>query len=217
MLFQLLSQLVATNNQLFTFLYFVTVVAIGIALPFAIGRFTANRLRMPDYGWRIGLILMSLLLSGEIMGRTWNPEKRRFDIKLGVDLQGGVILIYEVEEGVAVVPDTGTKQRRPKEETPAAETDTSFSMGALVEALSRRINPTGTKEIVIRPYGDRQVEIIIPEVDQREVDQIKKTISTAGVLQFRIVANLNDHRSIIDLATELAKDPVTKRTPHRVG
>ena len=53
--------------------------------------------------------------------------------------------------------------------------------------------------------------MIIPEVDQREVDQIKKTISTAGVLQFRIVANQRRHQVLIDLATAMAKDPVAKR------
>ena len=62
-------------------------------------------------------------------------------------------------------------------------------MDDLVQALTNRINPSGTKEIVIRPYGERQVEIIIPEVDPIEVDHIKRLISTAGSLEFRIVAN----------------------------
>lgn len=207
MLFQLLRQVVSTNADAFTFLYLLAVVLIGIALPFMIGRFVANRIRMADYGWRIGLILMTVVLACEIIGRTWDPAAGGFRIPLGVDLQGGVILIYEVEEGVTVVTDEQGQESRQASQ----EGDTSFSMGALIEALSRRINPTGTKEIVIRPYGDRQVEIIIPEVDQREVDQIKKTISTAGVLQFRIVANQRRHQVLIDLATVMAKDPVAKR------
>ncbi len=207
MFFQLLRQVVSSNSQSFSVLYFFTVILLGIVAPFVIGRMIAGRIRMADYGWRIGLILMTLLLSFEMVGRTWNPKSHAFDIKLGVDLQGGVILIYEVEEGVTVVSD---EKGKPQQQAAGAG-DTSFSMGALIEALSRRINPTGTKEIVIRPYGERQVEIIVPEVDQREVDQIKKTISTAGVLQFRIVANTRDHDDIIDLAVTMSKDPVAKR------
>ncbi len=60
---------------------------------------------------------------------------------------------------------------------------------------------------MIRPYGDRQVEIIIPEVDAEEVDQIKKQIETAGSLEFRIVANRRDHQDIIAAAEEQAQDP----------
>ena len=78
-------------------------------------------------------------------------------------------------------------------------------MGDLVQALTNRINPSGTKEIVIRPYGDRQVEIIIPEVDAEEVEQIKRQIETAGSLEFRIVANAADHQDIIALAEEQAR------------
>lgn len=207
MFFQLLRQVVSSNSQVFSVLYFFTVILLGIVAPFVIGRTIAARIRMADYGWKIGLIVMSLLLSFELVGRTWNPHTHAFDIKLGVDLQGGVILIYEVEEGVTVVPD---EKGKPKQQT-SGPGDTSFSMGALIEALSRRINPTGTKEIVIRPYGERQVEIIVPEVDQREVDQIKKTISTAGVLQFRIVANTRDHDDVINLAVTMSKDAVAKR------
>ena len=131
MLFHLLRQVVSTNAESFTFLYFLAVIVIGIALPFAIGRMVASRIRMADYGWRIGLILMTLILSFEIMGRVWDPATGRFRIPLGVDLQGGVILIYEVEEGVTVVTDEQGRQKKQATE----EGDTSFSMTALIEAL----------------------------------------------------------------------------------
>ncbi len=80
-----------------------------------------------------------------------------------------------------------------------------INMSDLVQALTNRINPSGTKEIVIRPYGDRQVEIIIPEVETEEVEQIKKQIQTAGQLEFRIVANRRDHDTIIAAAEDQAK------------
>ncbi len=189
----------------------LVVVFAALVLPFVIGAMIARSLRMRDYGWKFGLILCATALSCVVIGRTWDPVNKRFNIKLGVDLQGGVILIYEVEKSVKFTDDTSAKGRRDKATTAPTTDVADFSMSALIEALSRRINPSGTKEIVIRPYGDRQVEIIIPEVDQVEVDQIKKTISTAGVLQFRIVANSRDHADIIDLAREAANDPIKKR------
>jgi SecD/SecF fusion protein len=79
-------------------------------------------------------------------------------------------------------------------------------MQDLVQALTKRINPSGTKEIVIRPYGERQVEIIIPEVDAAEIDNIKRQISTAGNLEFRIVANTRDHEATLAQAEAQAKD-----------
>ena len=83
----------------------------------------------------------------------------------------------------------------------------AINMNDLVQALTNRINPSGTKEIVIRPYGERQVEIIIPEVETEEVEQIKREISTAGQLEFRIVANERDHDAIIQLARKQAEGP----------
>src|SRR5688500_16341738 len=61
-----------------------------ILVSIAIGIWFANSVRMKDYGWKVGLILASFLASLAIVlfGQ----------YKLGVDLQGGVILVYEVNE-----------------------------------------------------------------------------------------------------------------------
>jgi SecD/SecF fusion protein len=198
--FSLLAQVDSTPIKV---LYFIGFVLIALVLPFVIGRFAARSLRMENYGWKIGLILASVVFSLIVVGRTWTPVEGgggKFDIKLGVDLKGGVILIYEVDENA------------PQSEGGAVG-DGPFSMSALVTALTKRINPSGTKEIVIRPVGDRQVEIIVPEVDQNEVERIKREITTAGKLQFRIVANSIDHKDIIELAESAATalDPLAKR------
>jgi SecD/SecF fusion protein len=160
-----------------------TVVILAVLIvPFLLGWLMAKSLRMKDYRWKFGLILWTIAVACVVIGRTWDPEKKRFDIPLGVDLQGGVILIYEVDRSVKVVDDT--KANPSGDPTPQLGTG-EFSMSALVEALSRRINPSGTKEIVVRPYGQGQVEIIIPEVDHREVEQIKKVISLRRRRRFR--------------------------------
>ena len=71
----------------------------------------------------------------------------------------------------------------------------AVDMDKLIAAVGRRINPSGVKELTIRQYGAEQLEVIIPEIEEREVDQIKKRISTSGVLEFRIVANETDDRT----------------------
>ncbi len=70
-------------------------------------------------------------------------------------------------------------------------------MDKLIAAVGRRINPSGVKELTIRQYGAEQIEVIIPEVEEREVEQIKKQISTSGLLEFRIVANQADDKESI--------------------
>jgi len=204
----------ATSGTGFKIAYFVSFVALCLVVPSLLGTFLAKRLRMKDYGWKLALIFSTLMFSAEIVGRIsvddwgrnlglnpWITSTQRFDMKLGVDLQGGVILVYE-REANSVVPG--------EEAQTSGQTD-DVRMNALVEAIKRRINPSGTKEIVVRGYGANQIEIIIPEVDQRAVELIKKQISTAGVLEFRIVANPRDHSEIITLAREMAEDRDTKR------
>ncbi len=53
---------------------------------------------------------------------------------------------------------------------------------------------------MIRPSGDDQIEIVVPNVDQLEIEEIKRVIQDAGILHFRIVANETDHQDIIQAA-----------------
>lgn len=135
---------------------------------FVIGILFANSVRMRDYGWKIGLILCTVLVSTFIL--------LFGDFKLGVDLKGGVILVYEVNE-------IETEQLR------RGSRGNEWNMGQLIAVLTRRLNPTGLKEIIVRPFGPKQVEIVVPEVDQQEIANIEELIRTGGVLQFMIVAS----------------------------
>ncbi|MFO0867690.1 MAG: SecD/SecF family protein translocase subunit, partial [Pirellulales bacterium] len=183
------------------FLYVLGVLLGVFALPFFVGQTLANRLRMKDYGWKIGLILCVVIASTLVLVTGWPP-------KLGIDLKGGVILVYEVDvAGRSTVQASGQTPAG----TPNATSTPSIDMPNLIVALTRRINPGGTKEIVIRPFGEKQVEIVIPDVDPLEIARIKKTISTAGMLEFRIVANGRDHRNLVELARAQATKPLKKR------
>ena len=163
---------VAAEQGLSPLLLFIIVIAV-VVLPFWIGSLMAKKLRMQEYGWKIGLALGTLVAGTVICYFGWPPH-------LGPDLSGGINLIYEVD---------------PEEE----EIDTE----KLIAALRRRINQGGVKEVTIRPYGSRQIEIIIPKADDAEVDIVKNKITTAGALEFRIVANRQDHVQIIEAAREV--------------
>ncbi|QDV45759.1 bifunctional preprotein translocase subunit SecD/SecF [Stieleria neptunia] len=156
-----------------------------IILPFTVGGFFAKRLKMPTHATRIGFILLAITVSVTVLLNRL-PDQ-------GVDLRGGTILVYEID---------------PSKSNPDAEQQgNGVKSKDLVGPLTKRINPSGTREIVIRPYGDSQIEIIIPEVDQREVALIEETLKQAGILRFAIVANRTDHQRVINLAAEQAASP----------
>jgi SecD/SecF fusion protein len=179
------------------------VITLGlIALAIVIGVLFARAVRMADYGWKISLILATLFVSlfVTLFG----------EYKLGVDLKGGVILVYGVDkQATAALNSQGRGDQ--------------WDMGQLIAVIGKRLNPEGLKEIVVRPFGQDQVEIVVPETDQREVEVIKEKIRTGGVLQFMIVAGDRD-TELLELArqqsekqAERLRPDVTDSQGHRVG
>ncbi len=156
---------------------FLGIVALML-VPFLIGGFLARRLRMPDHGWKIGLVLWSLTVGSVVVGTGWPP-------KLGIDLKGGAILVYEVDQKKKQDPD---------------KTLSSEEMNKLIAAINRRVNPGGVKEVSIRKFGVEQIEIIIPEVGTDEARRIEKLISRAGTLEFRVLADRFNDKALIDQA-----------------
>jgi SecD/SecF fusion protein len=127
--------------------------------------------------------------------------------KRGIDLSGGTILVYEVDQELSKLSrgaDAGTGR---------AQADT-----AMAESLKRRIDPTDLLAVVIRPVaGGNRVEIILPYgarsgegkegVNQSEVERIKGLIREVGSLEFRILANDMDDgdREALDAAREFMR------------
>ena len=140
----------------------------------------AKQFRVSDMWGRLAAVLVSLAAGLVIVCLGWPP-------RLGIDLKGGLILIYEIDR---------EKQRE-------KEGGEAVNMDELVAAVSRRVNPGGQKEVTVRRFGLDQIEVIVPEVDQSEVDLIKRIVSSSGILEFRILANPDDprHRQAIDLGT----------------
>jgi SecD/SecF fusion protein len=169
----------------------VGVIIVGLAvLALIASTIVTKTLRMPEQGWRAALIVFLVGLSILIIGANWPP-------KYGIDLKGGSILVYEVDE-------EQTRLNAPTDGGAAMQND-GIDMNALVTAISNRINPGGVRETVVRPYGENQVEIVIPDVSDQEVEQIKKKITTGGFLRFLIVANRRNHGHVWSLADDPAQ------------
>jgi len=166
------------------------VIIAALALPFLLGSYLSKRWRMPDYYGRITLLLLCFTISLAITTMRWPP-------KLGIDLRGGVILVYEIQEDSG--KQAAKEQAEGRQAVPAEEA-AKVNMDKLIQAISRRVNPGGVKEVTIRPQGANQVEIIIPEADEAATARIKSIISRAGTLEFRILANDRDHKSLIERA-----------------
>jgi SecD/SecF fusion protein len=226
-----------------------------LVVPTTLAWLVTKSLRMPDLWGRLATVLVALAAGATICSLGWPP-------RLGIDLKGGLILVYEVAAGrqrqariddavagierllaaqdgaagtversgdgrLAVRLETADAAARAaflaamkeasfdratvaevsRRATPeallvdyeiAAE-QTKVPMDKLVAAVSRRVNPGGQKEVTVRQFGLDQIEVILPEVEQAEVEQVKRIISSAGVLEFRILANPVDprHRAAI--------------------
>ena len=165
------------------------VIIVGLfVLPVLVGNWIARWLRMPDYGWKISLVLGTLAASVVVISLG--------QLKFGPDLAGGITLIYEIESGP-------TAEAAPNG-APAA--DRKVELQEAIAILKRRIDPTGTREVTIREYGPA-IEIIIPNTGPDALEYVKQRITQLGQLEFRITADPTQpnpqEREIIRLAMEL--------------
>src|SRR5258707_14082205 len=98
-----------------------------------------------------------------------------------MDLAGGTTFINALEESRA-----------------GGETINNDLMDRMVGAVTKRINPAGTKEIVVRRVGRIRIEVILPGADPAVVEETKELMTRLGTLEFSIVANKRRHAGIIE-------------------
>lgn len=96
--------------------------------------------------------------------------------KLGTDLKGGTILIYRIKD------------------------PTKVPIEVVTTTLKGRLDTAGLKSYVVRPLGEDRVEIVMPDADLAEVEQVKYRVSRLGQLHFRIVADKDRHESLFEEA-----------------
>src|SRR5262245_65902971 len=98
---------------------------------------------MKRFNWRISICVIPVILAALVVARAYYHYYRgEGGFKLGVDLVGGTILVYEVDD-----PSHLPEGYQPQE---------------LANALKRRIDPTDLYNVTIRPVSNTRVEIILP-------------------------------------------------------
>ena len=122
----------------------------------------------------------------EVVNKTTFEFSRWKDaLSYGIDLAGGTNLVYELDESQS-----------------GGETIDNNLMERMVGAVTKRINPAGTKEIVVRRVGRIRIEVILPGADPAVVEETKELMTRLGTLEFSIVANERRHDAIIRAAKQ---------------
>ena len=146
--------------------------------------------------------------------------------RLGIDLAGGTILVYQVNL-------ERTKLRKETEQAPRDAKDkdkdrdapppglSPEEMAQLAAQIKRRIDPTDIKNVTVRPSGDRRVEIILPtggatgggrsNLSAEDIEEVKRLISQMGVLEFRILANGTDDQVGLQAARSAIEEAGKKK------
>lgn len=210
--------------------------AVIFIAPFLLGKVFARLLNLNDLSGRIGVVLMTVFMAlgpfayQEIAGRldeakvmkereirkqnakpgdpvfpgddrpyvrrTWRDA-----IHWGIDLAGGTNLVYEVD--LAAAKEQG-------------KTVDKATLDKMVQAIAKRINPSGAEEVAVRRVGTDRIEVIIPGADPDLVRQKKSLIVKLGSLEFGIVATTRNDSALIDQAMKLPLDTNELRSSENV-
>ncbi len=167
------------------------------------------------------LCLIPTALAGLFTVMAFNKELAgQVGFRRGIDLAGGTILVYEIDvEGMKrqIAEDNEAKKSTPNYRERRYE-DEQPDMRELAEKIKKRIDPSDLKNVVVRPVGEARIEIILPysgsATDGNKVagneefaEEVRQQVKQAGVLEFRILANLTDDGPGVAEARRMIDDP----------
>src|SRR5215813_11337663 len=126
------------------------VVALSLVILVAATLWLGHRYLKPFFN-RLTICLIVLAIAALfVIHAAFAYQKGEGGFKLGVDLVGGTILVYEVD---------------PDKEMKASYRD---NPELLASSLKRRIDPADLYNVTIRPVGSQRVEIILPTGGQHQ-------------------------------------------------
>ena len=173
---------------------YVTVgaVVVLLVLGWFVGRVLSKQFRLPEFA--NGYFIIFVCFFGALISTIVGLAQHR--VNLGVDLRGGSILVYKVEPVQSDLNQNAAKDELSNED-----------MSQLKNAIMRRINPSGVREIAIQELGaNTEIKITIPEADPAEVARLERVINDTGQLKFRILANYSstdeNEKAVIELANK---------------
>ena len=161
-----------------------------VAISVFLGWFLGRTLRVRDMSFKMGALIFVILVGiSPFLNKLIDGRPPQEAIKLGIDLAGGTNLVYQLD-----------REAMKAEKVSANASDL---MSRMVAAITRRINPDGTKEVTVRQVGADRIEVIVPGADPEEVGRIKRLMTDLGTLEFAILANQRDHKQEITRAMAL--------------
>lgn len=121
--------------------------------------------------------------------------------RFGIDLKGGTILVYEMDQDKIPTDMSGREL-----------------MEKMTAAVVRRVNPTGTDDVIVRAAGPESLEVIVPGTTAQEINNYKNRITNIGNLEFRILANRKNPtlRRWIELTESKSDQPARYPFPSSV-
>lgn len=141
---------------------------------------------MKKHVWKIALIAFIIVWSIVQLRPHWDPESKsiKLNIKPGLDIAGGTSLIYEID----------TADLKPVEVKGLATN--------MIPILMKRIDPGNVANVMMRPQGDRRIEIQLPLASADTLKRRKAYEEALGELE---VFNINLLRIKRALGDEPAK------------
>jgi len=165
----------------------VALLVVAVLLGLALAHFLGGSLNLTDYRKRMAWVFVPFLVALLMIATGWPPE-------FGVDLRGGINMVGSLNLDNEEVDEYDPNYVRPKAKD-------------IIPILISRVNPSGTKEIMIRALGDEQIEVTIPSVSLEEAEGVWDSIVKTGKLEFRIVANrrFQEHAGVLELAQKASQ------------
>jgi SecD/SecF fusion protein len=140
-----------------------------------------------NYGWKYVVTAIVTIMFGWALAAS--------PISLGIDLKGGSELLYRLDLTNAG-PGKGP-----------SDTDTT------VQVLQNRLDALAIKELSIRRQGTFNIVIQVPGGDKEAVKQIKKTVETTGVLDFKLVVDEKQpEMGSVHAVEEMTKEIIRRKT-----
>jgi len=139
--------------------WFSVLIALAVViLPFLAGHWIAKKLRMIDYGWRIGLVLFSLAAGIVICITGWPPKR-------GIDLSGGVILVYEVDQSKA----------------------SNVDVPGTIDQLKKDLSTLNVATDIAPTDEPGKLEITLPGSDPAQTNEVETAIGKASIPDTQLV------------------------------
>lgn len=117
-------------------------------------------------------------------------------IHLGIDLQGGISFLVEMDTNKLSSEETITNSLG-KTEVRTNYADVSGALSQAVEVLRKRVDRFGVAEPVIQPEGNNRILIQLPGLSEARIEDAKTTIQKVAYLEFRLVYPDPDSASLI--------------------